>query len=373
MQKKLNFWIITELTDVNGSFVLRRLACEPPLATSSWRLQVCGLRTFYCAGYARKRLFSSPNVLVGFSFFSLVHSGVSKNNIKLNPWFVSGFIDGEGSFGIYFTKNSKSRAGYSIQPNFQITLHKKDYPLLKDIKNFFGIGSIYKEGNTLVLYSVRSFQDLGIIIKHFKKYQLQTQKRVNFELFEQIFDLMLKKEHLTLEGLEGIVAHKASMNLGLSEKLQSAFPDVVPVPIPIVKNKKIQDPNWLAGFTTGEGCFFIRIQASKTHSLKMQVILKFQLTQHSRDEQLMESLIKYLDCGNIYKIRNAFDFQVTKFDDITQKIIPFFKKHHILGVKAWDFSDFFKVAEMMKNKEHLTPEGLEKIKKIKAGMNTGRK
>ena len=63
----------------------------------------------------------------------------------------------------------------------------------------------------------------------------------------------------------------------------------------------------------------IIIKASKTHSLGMQVILKFQLTQHSRDEQLMKSLIKFFDCGNIYKDRNAFNFQVRKFGDITQK------------------------------------------------------
>ena len=35
-------------------------------------------------------------------------------------------------------------------------------------------------------------------------------------------------EHLTLDGLNKIVAIKASMNRGLSEKLKFAFPDVVP-------------------------------------------------------------------------------------------------------------------------------------------------
>lgn len=33
---------------------------------------------------------------------------------------------------------------------------------------------------------------------------------------------------------------------------------------------------------------------------------------------------------------------------------------------------FLKVAELMKNKGHLTQEGLAQIRKIKAGMNTGR-
>jgi hypothetical protein len=35
----------------------------------------------------------------------------------------------------------------------------------------------------------------------------------------------------------------------------------------------------------------------------------------------------------------------------------FFKKYPILGVKAQDFEDWPKVAEMIKSKEHLTNEG----------------
>jgi hypothetical protein len=44
-------------------------------------------------------------------------------------------------------------------------------------------------------------------------------------------------------------------------------------------------------------------------------------------------------------------------------------------VKAKDFvrSDFCKVAELIRQKKHLTAEGLGQIRKIKAGMNRGRK
>ena len=61
------------------------------------------------------------------------------------------------------------------------------------------------------------------------------------------------------------------------------------------------------------------------------------------------------------------------FSDITEKIIPFYKKYPIVGVKVLDFNDFGKIAEMIKDKKHLTKEGLEEIKKIKSRMNTGRK
>lgn len=49
-----------------------------------------------------------------------------------------------------------------------------------------------------------------------------------------------------------------------------------------------------------------------------------------------------------------------------------FKKHNIIGEKSKDFADWCKVAELIKAKDHLTYSGLDEIRKIKSGMNTGR-
>ena len=185
---------------------------------------------------------------------------------------------------------------------------------------------------------------------------------------------MKRNKHLTDEGLIKIVAIRASMNLGLSEKLKLAFPEVVPVERPLVELPQTIDPQWLAGFTDGEGCFHIQIQKSYTHSLGERVILIFQVTQHIRDQQLLLMLIELLHCGKIYKRGEAIDLKVSKFVDITEKIIPFFSKYRIRGVKALDFADFCIVAEFIKQKKHLTSEGLEQIKKIKARViNRGRR
>ena len=64
---------------------------------------------------------------------------------------------------------------------------------------------------------------------------------------------------------------------------------------------------------------------------------------------------------------------VTKLEDIVTIIIPFFKKYPIRGVKGLEFADWCTVVELMKENKHLTAEGLDKIRKIKSGMNTGRK
>jgi len=109
--------------------------------------------------------------------------------------------------------------------------------------------------------------------------------------------------------------------------------------------------------------------------LGKSVQLVFLITQHSRDAQLMNSLVSYFGCGR-YVLRKNKDFGeyvITKFSDLTEKVIPFFDKYKIIGVKALDFADFCKVHELVKNKAHLTPEGLELIEKIKSGMNKGRK
>ena len=185
---------------------------------------------------------------------------------------------------------------------------------------------------------------------------------------------MERGEHLTSDGLKKIVAFRASMNLGLqkSPKLIAQFPDVVPVPRPKVKNQTIEDYNWLAGFTSAEGCFMVKITANKTNRIGFQVFLVFKLTQHSRDGELMKNLVKLLGCGGLSSKGNAIDLIISNFSNIIDKIIPLFRKYSIYGVKKHDFADFCQVADLMKKKSHLNQEGLDKIRKIKAGMNKGR-
>ena len=65
-------------------------------------------------------------------------------------------------------------------------------------------------------------------------------------------------------------------------------------------------------------------------------------------------------------------FIVSKFEDVSEKIIPFLDKSPIIGVKALDYADFKKVVEIMRNKGHLSDSGLDLIKTIKKGMNMER-
>ena len=54
------------------------------------------------------------------------------------------------------------------------------------------------------------------------------------------------------------------------------------------------------------------------------------------------------------------------------KLYPFFNDYPIQGIKSLDFADFKKVAEIIKNKDHLTETGLKQIVEIQVGMNQRR-
>jgi LAGLIDADG endonuclease len=167
------------------------------------------------------------------------------------------------------------------------------------------------------------------------------------------------------------VAIKSSMNLGLSQTLQAAFQDIILVSRPVFKNNNLK-PEWLAGFASAEGCFFVNIFKSPTHKLKEGVQLEFSISQHLRDELLMKSFIDFLKCGNVLKSKDACYYRIGNILDLSENIVPLFKKYPILGEKSKDFSDFCEILEMIKDKKHLTKEGLDKIKIKKAVMNTGR-
>lgn len=306
---------------------------------------------------------------------------------KLNPYWVTGFSSslkgsGEACFSVDISRAKDHKLGWKITPIFSIGLHSNDLDLIKKIQSFFnGAGKIYLLNNSEVVYfRIKSVKDLAqYVIPHFDKYPLLTQKRADFLLFKQVIDLMLRKEHLTSKGLLDIVSLKAFLNLGLSEDLKKAFPNIVLKNRPEVEFKAIEDPHWIAGFASslkgsGESCFFVEKSASKTHKLGYQVRLKFILSQDSRDIALLNLLKDYFNCGDI-KVDSLgmCRFIIRKNSDITSFIIPFFAKYPLHGSKYADYTDFCKVAKLMESKAHLTVEGLEEINRIKSGMNRGRR
>jgi hypothetical protein len=126
---------------------------------------------------------------------------------------------------------------------FKIPLHKKDIDLLNQIQNYFGVGIIKNHGENTLQYCVTSSKDLNVIIAHFDKYPLITQKYADYLLFKQALNIFRSKEHLTVEGFNKVISIRAAMNLGLPEELKTTYPDVTPVLRPVVSEIDIKDPH----------------------------------------------------------------------------------------------------------------------------------
>jgi hypothetical protein len=175
---------------------------------------------------------------------------------------------------------------------------------------------------------------------------------------------------------------KCNLNKGLTEALNFAFPNIIPINRPNYIFKGIPDPFWISGFVSGDSSFSVSIEKSN-NKIGNRVRLIFGTCLHIRDRELLIGMASYfynLDKQsegnnlNIFdsKIRQNSLLQIKNFTVIVNIIIPFFNKYPILGIKSLDFSDFKQVAELMKNKEHVTAPGFAKILKIVDGMNLDR-
>jgi len=304
-----------------------------------------------------------------------MNTSIIKNNLKLkglNPWYVTGIVDGEGSFGVFVKKDPRRSLGYVITLSFEIALDKKDLNLLQGLQAYFGVGGIYKHCGDMMRYKVSSIQDITkAIIPHFDKYPLVTQKLVDLNIFKRIV-CILNKGPVSREDLQEIVNLKTSLNLGISPALKESFPNTKELARPIEKFTGIPDPNWLSGFCEAESCYYISIYDSPKSKLGKAVQLVFVVTQHIRDEELLKGLINYFGCGKYSERKDAGDFKVLSIKDISTKIVPFFNAYPLHGVKSLNFSDWKQAVEIMENKGHLTEEGLNRIQTIKMGMNTKR-
>ena len=138
---------------------------------------------------------------------------------RLDPSWIVGFVDGEGCFSISIFRNTTTKSGVQIFPEFVVTQGAKSLNVLEDIQLFFNCGKIYENRRTdnhresLYRYCVRSFKDLeNKIIPFFEKYPLKTAKKQDFLVFCEVMELIKHRIHLTPEGLEKIRALAATTN-----------------------------------------------------------------------------------------------------------------------------------------------------------------
>ena len=140
------------------------------------------------------------------------------------------------------------------------------------------------------------------------------------------------------------------------------------------------DANYVVGLVDGEGSFTAYVKhpdESKERIRRARVEPKFYLKLIGEDKKTLDELQRFFGCGNVYfqkdsrpNHQDCFRFEVTKRQDLIDKIIPFFKRNQLrLKSKTEDFRLFCEIVKRVIKNEHLTDQGLRKIHKLKEQMH----
>src|SRR3989344_9680734 len=141
--------------------------------------------------------------------------------------------------------------------------------------------------------------------------------------------------------------------------------------LPTVSNE------YVVGLTDGEGCFYVNVGKSSRYRAGYRIQLHFHLKMQERDRGLLEKVRNTIGCGAVYfqKEQRAnhcqcYRYTVSSERDIQEIVIPFFTKYPLQSAsKGASFNIFCQIAALMKEQKHLTTEGVEEIRLLKAQMN----
>jgi len=115
------------------------------------------------------------------------------------------------------------------------------------------------------------------------------------------------------------------------------------------------NPNWLSGFTNGEGSFTASLFLDKDAMWGIVPQCEFNITQSMLDLILLEAINGYFDnTGGVYgRQNNIGTVSFRKISVLKTKIIPFFIEYPLLGRKTKDFERWVELVEIIYTKKHI--------------------
>ncbi len=134
----------------------------------------------------------------------------------LDPWWVVGFVDGEGCFWVSIHHNESARPtrGWHIQPSLQVSQHRDHRDILEQLVSFFGCGSVRNKGaaSSVDVFVVHStIQLVERVIPFFEANELRV-KRSDFESFAFIKKAVRARSHHRPDVFKSVVERAYAMN-----------------------------------------------------------------------------------------------------------------------------------------------------------------
>ena len=131
------------------------------------------------------------------------------------------------------------------------------------------------------------------------------------------------------------------------------------------------NPWFITGFSDAEASFIVSMYKDDKSKLKWRVNPNFSIHIHIKDIAILESIRDTFGVGKVRK--NSINTALYRVDNIQelQVIVDHFDKFPLIGAKVSDYLLFKQCYDLIKQKKHLTKEGLEKIVALKCNLNKG--
>ena len=132
----------------------------------------------------------------------------------LDPWYVTGLVEGEGCFSVSFSLKDKLKVGIETRPSFSVSLNRRNLELIKKLREFFQCGGIrFSRSDNTYKFEVRDVKDIARkVIPHFESHPLQGSKKEDYEKFKRICQMIKANLHLSPRYLREIIEIAYSMN-----------------------------------------------------------------------------------------------------------------------------------------------------------------
>jgi hypothetical protein len=143
------------------------------------------------------------------------------------------------------------------------------------------------------------------------------------------------------------------------------------------RTKPLLSADYIVGLVDGEGCFYVNVPKSERYNAGARVELGFYIKMQEKDRPVLERVKQTIGCGAVYYQKETrpnhcqcFRYTVTAHRDVLDKIIPFFLRHPLqCPSKLKNFRIFSKIVELVRQRKHLTEEGVRQIRLYKTQMN----
>ena len=143
-------------------------------------------------------------------------------------------------------------------------------------------------------------------------------------------------------------------------------------PIGAGNQQESLSPEWVAGFVDGEGCFYVGVNRQPSMKLGWQVLPEFRVVQHERDVIVLEQLREFFGCGQVtVNHGDRKELRIRGLKELSERVVPFFQAYRLRTVTRSSFECFAEVIALMQEGDHLTTEGLTRIRELAGRMNRG--